>query len=105
VGIVLNPELERRIAAQIESGAFGSADEVRDESLKLLETRNGGSQKPAKTESVWEIAARIRRDIPEEALASLPRDLSKNVDRYLYGAPRVEEGKRSLPIPASGLHS
>jgi Arc/MetJ-type ribon-helix-helix transcriptional regulator len=92
VGIVLNPELERRIAAQIESGAFGSADEVLDESLKLLEMRNGGSHKPAaKAESVWEIAARIRRDIPEEALASLPRDLAKNVDHYLYGAPKVEE--------------
>ena len=33
----------------------------------------------------------IRQQVPPEAWEELPVDLSKNVDHYLYGAPKIEE--------------
>lgn len=33
----------------------------------------------------------IRAQVPDEEWKKLPTDLSKNVDHYLYGSPKVEE--------------
>lgn len=33
----------------------------------------------------------IRAQVPNEEWKKLPTDLSKNIDHYLYGAPKVEE--------------
>jgi len=40
---------------------------------------------------IWEIAEEISASIPEEEWAKLPRDLSKNLDHFLYGAPKQTE--------------
>lgn len=40
---------------------------------------------------IWEVAAAIGASLPEEAWEKVPADLSKNLDHYLYGAPRQEE--------------
>jgi hypothetical protein len=32
----------------------------------------------------------LGKQIPEEELAKIPRDFAKNVDHYLYGAPKVD---------------
>ena len=32
----------------------------------------------------------IRQQVPPDAWEELPVDLSKNVDHYLYGAPKIE---------------
>lgn len=32
----------------------------------------------------------ISQDIPADKLATLPVDLSKNLDHYLYGTPKIE---------------
>ncbi|MBW4693444.1 MAG: hypothetical protein KME27_16980 [Lyngbya sp. HA4199-MV5] len=32
----------------------------------------------------------IRAQVPDEEWKKLPTDLSKNIDHYLYGAPKVE---------------
>lgn len=37
---------------------------------------------------IWEIAEQLTRDIPPEAWASLPRDLSDQIDHYVYGTPK-----------------
>jgi hypothetical protein len=34
--------------------------------------------------------AKVRESIPKEERQKLPRDFAKNVDRYLYGAPKAE---------------
>jgi len=98
MGILLKPEVERRIELLVESGRFHSFDEVIEKSLDLLESQNRAA--PAETISapvkgnsrpIWEVIQEISRSIPEEDLASLPRDLSINLDHYLYGAPKASE--------------
>lgn len=41
---------------------------------------------------IWEIAAEIGASVPEEVWARVPDDLSMNLDHYLYGSPKEEEG-------------
>jgi hypothetical protein len=41
------------------------------------------------TESLWEMAARLRAQVPPEEWDKLPTDLAKNVDHYLYGAKKI----------------
>lgn len=93
MGIILNPDLERRIAEKVKSGAFQSADELIERSLDLLDQRVAAETpaKPKVSRSVWEIGEEITRSVPDEEWAKLPADLSKNLDHYLYGAPKVEE--------------
>lgn len=93
MGILLNPELERRIALKVESGQYHSADEVVQQGLDLLEARDA-EQQPASAHPeppIWETIIRLGQQIPEDELASIPTDLSINHDHYLYGAPKVEE--------------
>jgi len=37
---------------------------------------------------IWEFAAQLMRDPPEEALQALPTDGASQHDHYLYGAPK-----------------
>lgn len=37
---------------------------------------------------IWEVAEEIARTVPDEVWARVPTDLSKNLDHYLYGAPK-----------------
>ena len=94
MSIVLNnPELELRIARKMESGFYQSADEVIERSLDLLEARDNGRQSREVKDDrpIWEIIAEIGRSVPDEAWEDVPTDLSKNLDHYLYGAPKVSE--------------
>ena len=49
---------------------------------------NAGENEP---KPIWEIAAELGAQIPEEEWAKVPSDLSTNLDHYLYGAPKSEE--------------
>ena len=40
---------------------------------------------------VWEAVVEIGESVPDREWAKVPRDLSKNLDHYLYGAPKEEE--------------
>jgi hypothetical protein len=40
---------------------------------------------------IWEVVARIGESIPLEELEHLPRDVSRNLDHYLYGAPKKDD--------------
>lgn len=46
---------------------------------------------------------KISQQIPDEQWQKLPADLSKNLDHYLYGADKIEEGKKYLLIQVIGL--
>lgn len=92
MSIVLNQELERRVTARLQSGRYRSADQVIEEGLDLLEARDTERAPVALDERpIWEVIAEISRSVPEEAWDDLPSDLSKNLDHYLYGAPKVSE--------------
>ena len=91
MSIVLNPELEQRIALKVESGLYHSAQEVIEKSLDLLEAQDSSAapQSARDTRPIWEIIAEIGRSVPEEEWARIPADSSINHDHYLYGAPKI----------------
>lgn len=93
MGILINPDLENRIVAKVQSGRYQSADEVVQESLALLDARDGGARvsEPPDASSISEMIVRIGAQVPEEAWSHLPSDLASNVDHYLYGSPRRTE--------------
>jgi Arc/MetJ-type ribon-helix-helix transcriptional regulator len=93
VSILLNPDLEHRIALKVQSGRYQSPAEVIQEGLDLLEARDGVPQPPAARNDppVWETIVSIGQAVPEEEWARIPTDLARNVDHYLYGSPKVPE--------------
>ena len=40
---------------------------------------------------IWKIAVEIGASVPEEEWAKIPTDVSKNIDHYLYGAPKEKK--------------
>jgi hypothetical protein len=40
---------------------------------------------------IWERVVDISAQVPPEEWAKVPKDLSKNVDHYLYGSPKEDE--------------
>jgi hypothetical protein len=56
---------------------------------KALKPTEGepGSASP-KTPSIVRIAQRLGRMIPDEELRQIPKDLSGQIDHYLYGTPK-----------------
>ncbi len=45
-----------------------------------------GSARP-----IWEIIEEVGAEVPASEWAKVPEDLAKNLDHYLYGAPKHEE--------------
>jgi hypothetical protein len=43
---------------------------------------------PPKTPSIVQIAQRLGRKIPVEELRLIPKDLSGQIDHYVYGSPK-----------------
>jgi antitoxin ParD1/3/4 len=89
--ISLSPEIERLIAERIKSGRYQSADEVVREGLELLCERE---MKPQRAEAggngnVAATLESIAAEVPAADWDAVPRDLSKNVDHYLYGGRKT----------------
>lgn len=57
---------------------------------RAREDREVGSDDP-KAKPPWQIALEIGASVPDEEWAKLPSDLARNLDHYLYGAPKDEE--------------
>jgi Arc/MetJ-type ribon-helix-helix transcriptional regulator len=93
MSILLNPDLEQRIAAKVESGLYQSPAEVIEEGLDLLDARDATEHDAADHDEtpIWETIVRIGKEVPEGEWSRLPTDLSKNLDHYLYGSPKVSE--------------
>jgi hypothetical protein len=56
----------------------------------ILETEGQDDYDP-NAKPIWQIASEIGASIPKEEWAKVPADLSKNLDHYLYGAPKIEK--------------
>ncbi|MGA3372782.1 MAG: type II toxin-antitoxin system ParD family antitoxin [Terracidiphilus sp.] len=93
MSILLNPELEQRIAVKVQSGRYRSPAEVIEEGLDLLEARDLAPQTSAAPNEppIWETIVKIGKKIPEEEWAGIPTDLARNLDHYLYGSPKASE--------------
>ena len=46
---------------------------------------------PENTKSLSEVISEITKDVPASVWDSLPTDLSKNLDHYLYGKKKFTE--------------
>lgn len=44
-----------------------------------------------KAKPVWELISDVGMQVPEEEWEQIPKDLSKELDHYLYGSPRSEQ--------------
>jgi Arc/MetJ-type ribon-helix-helix transcriptional regulator len=96
VPITLDSDLERLILLQIESGRYVSPAQVVEEGLELTESRQTGDailpEQPIHDDPpIWEVIVALGEAVPPEAWANVPTDLSKQVDHYLYGAPKQPE--------------
>ena len=91
MSIALNPELEHRIAVKVQSGRYQSPSEVIQESLELLEARDGTAEKNSEQESlpIWETITHLGEEISEEEWDQIPPDLARNLDRHLYGSTKI----------------
>lgn len=89
--ISLSPELERLIAEKVSSGRYPSANEVVREGLELLQERENESHRPPLSGTANLAAAfeSIASDIPDKDWQTIPADLSRNLDGYLYGGPKT----------------
>jgi putative addiction module CopG family antidote len=88
--ISLSPDTERMITERISSGRYRSADEVVREGLELLQKREERTDQPPSKRSA-DLAAvfgAIVADVPDSDWASVPVDLSKKLDHYLYERPK-----------------
>ena len=59
--------------------------------LARLETEPADQPAAESERPIWEQIIEIGKRIPQQELARIPTDLSKNLDHYLYGSPNREE--------------
>jgi Arc/MetJ-type ribon-helix-helix transcriptional regulator len=102
ITIHLPGELEREVQAEVLSGHFSSADDVvaaavrdyfrqrRQEHAQqdAAYASSGGVATPTKRKPLWERAAELRKSIPAEEWAKLPRDGAEQLDHYIHGSPK-----------------
>lgn len=83
--------MSQHLKAIYEHGVFRPLEPVRlrehqEVTLALETTEEGGSA--AEEKPIWEVAEDLVRDIPEEALDSVPTDGAARHDHYLYAGPK-----------------
>jgi Arc/MetJ-type ribon-helix-helix transcriptional regulator len=76
--------LWRRLEEQVPQGERAAF--VRAAVEEKLEKRQ--QDRSAEATPVWELVTGIFSDLTEEERASLPPDLSENLDHYVYGTAR-----------------
>jgi hypothetical protein len=58
---------------------------------KISEPKTSDSDRSSKNSSLLEFLDNFSNTIPQEEWEKLPSDMAKNIDHYLYGAPKVED--------------
>jgi Arc/MetJ-type ribon-helix-helix transcriptional regulator len=97
--IHLPEDMERFINEAVHRGHFASVDDAMAEAARLLLhklSQAPSATKPAASEEppakpykpIWEVAADIRKSIPAEEWAKLPKDGAEQLDHYIYGTPK-----------------
>jgi putative addiction module CopG family antidote len=88
--ISLSPEVERLIEEKLRTGHYRSADEIVREGLELLQERENQEPPPSNhTGDLTTAFKAITDGLPDAEWETVPADFSKNVDRYLYGGPKI----------------
>jgi len=87
--IELPTELEERLRAEAERRGLEIGDYVRP-ALETLANQPAAQLRERTAKPIWETAAELLADLPEEELARLPADGSEQIDHYVYGSPKRE---------------
>jgi Arc/MetJ-type ribon-helix-helix transcriptional regulator len=102
--IHLPENLESSILATVQSGRFASLDDAMAEAARLLlrqldqgqaspRSPTDGQEQPARTDQpIWDVVEELRKGVPAEEFAKLPRDGAEQLDHYLYGSPKRPTG-------------
>lgn len=92
MSIALNSDLEDRIILKVKSGRYRSPAEVIQASLDLLEERDAASQNTSapQVRPLWESVTELGKEIPPDVWSEVPADLSRNLDRHLYGNSKTQ---------------
>ncbi|MDG4550149.1 MAG: antitoxin family protein [Candidatus Contendobacter sp.] len=84
--------MTQHLKAIYEGGVFWPLEPVHlpehQEVTLLLETSDETRPRADAGKPIWEVAAELVRDIPEDALNALPTDGAAQHDHYLYGAAK-----------------
>ncbi len=84
--------MTQHLKAVYEDGVFRPLEPVRlkehQEVTLVLETTEGAASETSEEKPIWEVAADLVRDIPEDVLSTVPTDGSAQHDHYLYAAPK-----------------
>lgn len=59
-----------------------------DEKRQVLTFMNGLRKKRKPPETLGDLIDECFKDVPPEVMDELPEDASRNLDHYLYGAPK-----------------
>jgi Arc/MetJ-type ribon-helix-helix transcriptional regulator len=98
--IHLPPHIESSIQAAVHSGHFASVDDAMTEAasmlLQRLELKQAAAKPPATNQDkaipaykpIWEVVDELRKSVPPEEFAKLPKDGAEQLDHYLYGSPK-----------------
>jgi predicted DNA-binding antitoxin AbrB/MazE fold protein len=84
--------MSQHLRAIYEDGVFRPLEPVRldehQEITLVLEATENVASSPDDERPIWEVAAALVRDIPEDALNDLPTDGAAQHDHYLHAAPK-----------------
>lgn len=58
---------------------------------RIRDNQTADSQQSPKLPPFLQFVEEISAQVPREEWEKLPKDLSKNIDHYLYGSPKDEE--------------
>ena len=84
--------MTQHLRAVYEDGVFRPLEPVQLEEHQqvnlVLETTDESASGTSEHKPIWEVAAELVRDIPEDVLSSVATDGAAQHDHYLYGAPK-----------------
>ena len=98
--IHLPARLENSILDVVHRGRYASLDDAMAEAASLLLERLEQEQTkprvaadqapgvPTAHKPIWEVVDDLRKSIPPEEFAKLPKDGAEQLDHYLYGSPK-----------------
>jgi predicted DNA-binding antitoxin AbrB/MazE fold protein len=86
--------MAQHLRAVYEDGVFRPLEPVRleehQEVTLVLEVAEDSMRDIDDDRPIWEVAAELVRNIPEEELDSVPTDGAAHHDYYLYGVPKQD---------------
>lgn len=84
--------MTQHLKAVYEDGVFRPLEPVQlqehQEVTLVLETTQVSAGPAAEDKPIWEVAAELVRDIPQDVLNSVPTDGAAQHDHYLYAADK-----------------